>query len=304
MSFFNKNKILITHNGAFHADDLFASATLSILNDGNTKIIRTRDPKIIIKGDYVYDVGDKYDEVRHLFDHHQKGGAGSRPNGIPYSSFGLIWKTYGEQICGSKKVADKIEQKIVQPIDAVDNGIDIITPKFDGINPYSAQSIFLAYYPTWKENILNVDKIFKKEVKKIVNLLSREIKIAQIDIEGEKIILDAYEKAKNKKIIVIDEPLPRYLIQDVLPTLLEPVYFIYPSRYGNSWKVEAVRKNLKTYESRKLFPESWRGLMNDNSELVKVTGVKDIIFCHQSGFFLNVESKEGALELAEKAFLA
>lgn len=46
MCIFKKKKILITHNGAFHADDLFAAATLSILNDGNVKIIRTRDPKV------------------------------------------------------------------------------------------------------------------------------------------------------------------------------------------------------------------------------------------------------------------
>lgn len=303
MLFFNKNKILITHNGAFHADDLFASATLFILNKGNVKIIRTRNPEIIKKGDYVYDVGGRYDEERHLFDHHQKGGAGSRSNGIPYSSFGLIWKIYGKQICGDEEVAIKIDQKIVQPIDAVDNGVDIIIPKFNGINPYSAQSIFLAYYPTWKEAVTNLDKIFKREVKKIIKLLSREIEIALADVEGERIIIDAYNKAGDKKIIILNNRLPRYLIQDVLATLSEPIYFIYPNGYNNSWKVEAVRKDLTTHKSRKLFPESWRGLMNDN-ELIEVTGIKDIIFCHQSGFLLNVKSKEGALKLARKALLA
>ena len=40
MSIFKKKKILITHDSTFHADDLFAAATLSILNKGNIKIIR------------------------------------------------------------------------------------------------------------------------------------------------------------------------------------------------------------------------------------------------------------------------
>ena len=160
MNFFKKKKILITHNGSFHADDLFATATLSILNEGNVKIVRTRDQKVIATGDYVYDVGGIYDEKLNHFDHHQKGGAGKRENGIPYSSFGLVWKTYGEKLCDSKEVADKIDHKIVQPIDALDNGVDISLPKFDGVFSYGAEQIFLAFSPTWQEDSKNIDDVF------------------------------------------------------------------------------------------------------------------------------------------------
>ena len=135
MSFLKKKKICVTHNGAFHTDDLFATATLSILNNGNIKIIRTRDSEVFKKADYVYDVGGDYNPINNIFDHHQRGGAGNRENGIPYSSFGLIWKKYGEKICGSKEVADRVERKIVQPIDANDNGIDILKPIFNDIFP-------------------------------------------------------------------------------------------------------------------------------------------------------------------------
>jgi uncharacterized UPF0160 family protein len=96
MSFFNKKKILVTHNATFHADDIFATATLSLLLGGKVKVIRTRDEEIIRTGDYVYDVGGEYDASINRFDHHQKGGAGKRENGIPYAAFGLLWKTYGE----------------------------------------------------------------------------------------------------------------------------------------------------------------------------------------------------------------
>ena len=61
MSFFSKKKIVVTHNGTFHADDIFSAATLSILLDGKIKIIRTRDAEIISKADYVFDVGGEYD---------------------------------------------------------------------------------------------------------------------------------------------------------------------------------------------------------------------------------------------------
>ncbi len=307
MSIFKKKKICVTHNGSFHADDLFATATLSILNNGNIKIIRTRDPKIIATGDYVYDVGGENDPERNKFDHHQKGGAGARDNGIPYSSFGLIWKKYGEKICGSIEVANNIDKRIVMPIDANDSGIDISKPIFEGIHPYSVNSIFLSESPTWKENNTNIDSIFSNQVKKVIKLLKREISVSKDDVEGQKIILEAYKKTENKSIIVLDFNLPRYLIQETLCKFTEPIYFIYPSYRGNKlmgWKTEAVRKSIDTIESRKLFPESWRGQMESSGNLKEVTGVFDAQFCHASGFFLTAGSKEGAIKLAEKALLA
>jgi uncharacterized UPF0160 family protein len=304
MLLFNKKKILVTHNGSFHTDDLFAMATLSILHNGDVKIIRTRDSNVIAKGDYVCDVGGIYDPETNRFDHHQKGGAGTRPNGIPYSSFGLVWNKYGEKICGGKEVADFIDKKIVQPIDAHDNGFDISVPHLD-VFSYSAEQIFLANSPTWKENNnFSMDKIFQKEVKKIIPLLLREIEVAKADVEGKNLIIKAYTESKNKRVIILNNSFPRYLIQDTLPLFSEPIYFIYPSGHGDSWKVEAVRENLTTLRSRKLFPESWRGLMNEDSKLKELSGVSDIIFCHQSGFFLHVKTKEGAIALAQKALLA
>src|SRR3990167_8310800 len=85
-------KIVVTHSGNFHTDEVFACAVLSLLNDGNIEVIRSRDSEVWATGDYVVDVGGEYNSERGRFDHHQEGGAGVRPNGIPYSSFGLVWK--------------------------------------------------------------------------------------------------------------------------------------------------------------------------------------------------------------------
>lgn len=305
--FLKQKKICVTHNGTFHADDLFATAALSILNNGNIKIIRTRDPEIIKKGDYIYDVGGENNPEKNKFDHHQKGGAGMRENGIPYSSFGLIWKKYGEEICGSKEVADLIEERIVLPIDANDNGVDISKPIFEGVHSYSVNSIFLSESPTWKEDNSKIDEIFKRQAKKITTLLKREIKVSKDDIDGKKIIVEAYEKSKDRKIIAVDFDLPRYLMQETLCRFDEPIYFVYPSIRGGKvigWKTEALRKYIDTMESRKLFPESWRGIMEDSGKLKEVTGVPDAQFCHQSGFFLTAGSKEGAIKLANKAIMS
>lgn len=304
MSFFNKNKICVTHDGTFHADDLFATATLSILNNGNIKIIRTRDRKLIDKGDYVYDVGGESDGARNLFDHHQKGGAGERANGIPYASFGLVWKQYGEQICGSKEIADRIDQKIAQPIDAIDNGVDISKPIFEGVSPYFADQVFLNYIPTWKENNKNIDKIFEEQVKRVVILLKREIEVVGADIEAANIIMKAYENSVDKRIVIINNDFPRYLYQNTLSKLPEPLYIVLPSGHSTMWKVESIRVSPGTMENRKLFPESWRGYFNGDPKLKENTGVSDADFCHKSGFLITALSKEGAIKLAEKAIIA
>lgn len=304
MSFFSKKKILVTHDGTFHADDLFATATLSILNNGNIKIIRTRDPKIFEKGDYVYDVGGENNHAINKFDHHQKGGGGIRENGIPYASFGLVWKKYGEKICGNKEISDYIDRKIVQSIDATDEGFDLVIPKIKNVFPYSAENLLLSVIPTWKEEFKNIDKIFNNQVKKVVELLIREIKIAKDDIDGINSLLDYYYKSEDKRIIIAESDFPRYLLQNTLSKLPEPIYLIYPSSKGNSWKVEAIKKSPETMESRKYFPEAWRGFTNGDQKLKDITGVSDIVFCHQNGFYIAVESKEGAIKLAEKALLA
>ncbi len=305
MSFFKKNKICVTHNGTFHADDLFATATLSILNSGNIKVIRTRDRGIISQGDYVYDVGGVYDPDKDLFDHHQREGAGKRENGIPYASFGLVWKKYGEQICGSKKVAEKIDKKIAQPIDAIDNGVDIVSSIYEDISSYGADQVFLDYIPTWKESNRNIDSIFRRQVKRVHKLLEREIEIAKADVEGIEILTSAYNKSEDKRIIVIDTSLPRYLYQSTLSVFKEPIYLVYPSSHsGGMWKVEAIRKNPNTMENRKSFPESWRGYFDGDKILVENTGVSDAYFSHRGGFLMEALSYEGALALAQKALIA
>lgn len=304
MSFFTKKKILITHDGTFHADDLFATATLSILNKGNIKIIRTRDSKMFDKADYVYDVGGEYNTDKKIFDHHQKEGAGVRENGIPYASFGLVWKTYGEKICGSKEAAEAIDRKIACSIDAHDNGVDIIKPIYKDVFPYVADQVFLDYKPTWKEKNKDINTIFSDQVKRVEKLLLREIEVIKTDIDGKNIILESYNKSENKKIIILENDFPRYLYQDTLSRLPEPIYAVLPSGHSDLWKVEAIKKSPETMENRKLFPESWRGFFVGDNKIKEVTEVKDASFSHKAGFLMIAESKEGAIELAQKALIA
>jgi len=295
MSLFKKNKILVTHDSTFHADDLFSTATLSILNNGNIKVFRTRDPEIMKKGDYVYDVGGIYDPSINRFDHHQKGGAGLRPNGIPYASFGLVWKTYGEKICGSKEVANMIDEKLVQSIDANDNGINLFDVRGD-VSPYTIQDLLFCYRPSWKEK-QDYDKAFMELVPIAVKIISREIIKTRDSLEASNIVNKAYEKAEDKRIVILDG---HYPWGEILYQHKEVIYVV--SVKSGLWRVEAVRKEKYGFETRKPFPESWAGKRDD--DLAEITGVKDATFCHNGRFLAVAKSKEGAMELAQKALIA
>jgi uncharacterized UPF0160 family protein len=100
---FLKSKLtVVTHNGRFHTDDVFAVAVLELVfeKSHNIEIIRTRDEKIIKTADIVVDVGGEYNPEKNKFDHHQLGGAGTHDNKIPMASVGLVWKKYGQMLCG------------------------------------------------------------------------------------------------------------------------------------------------------------------------------------------------------------
>lgn len=304
----NNKKKLITHNGSFHADDLFAAGVLTlVMQNENTpfEIIRTRDLESIKNADYVFDVGGEYNPDTNRYDHHQKGGAGVRDNGIPYASFGLVWKHFGMKLCKDNIDAWKIiDEEIASPIDANDNGVDIGELKFENVKPYAGSRVFSIFEPTWKEDANNTDQIFLEQVKKVVELLKREIKVALDDAEGKEIIKSAYEKAENKKIIFLETSFPRYLYQSVLSSFPEPIYLVYPSGHGSSWKVEAISKSPGVMESRMPFPESWRGFTRSEDKLsISIEGVEGIFFIHNSGFLANLDTKEHAIEFAEKALL-
>lgn len=301
MNVFKKRKILVTHPGTYHTDDLFATAVLSILHNGNIKIVRSAEKENQDKADYVYDIGGIYDKEKNRFDHHQKDGP-VRDNGIPYASLGLVWEKFGEEICGGKEVSKLIEKKIIIPIDAEDNGIDLFKTNHAGIFPYAVGDIFKSEIPTWIESADGIDKIFKKQVQKVVTLLKREIKIAKDDLEGIKLIKNAYNDSEDKRIIKLNFNLPRYLYQDTLANFREPLYVIMPDKRDGKWKVEAIRQDLNTKASRKPFPENWRGEM-DIDKLKEVSGSDDIIFCHRNGFLVGTKSFEGAKALAEKALI-
>ncbi|PIP74008.1 MAG: metal-dependent hydrolase [Candidatus Lloydbacteria bacterium CG22_combo_CG10-13_8_21_14_all_47_15] len=292
---------IITHNGHFHADDVFATALLAILHDEKKMpydIIRSRDRNLWLTGDFVVDVGDVYDALANRFDHHQKGGAGVRENGVPYSSLGLVWKKFGAEFTGLQHASEYIDKKLVEYIDAMDNGMEIIRAKFDGVNIYAIGEVIESFSLGWDEDS-SFDDAFIEAVDVAKKILLRERSRALSACSAEEQIRHLYDTAPDKRFIVLD----RYYGSsgDILRAYPEPLFVIYPEKVNGTWHVKAVRTGNALFTNRKDLPKAWAG--KRDRELAAESGVQDALFCHNNLFLAVAKSKEGAIALAEKAVI-
>ena len=181
------NITIATHNGNFHADDVFSIAALKNIFP-SFNLIRTRNVELITKADIVIDVGGEYDADNGRFDHHQRNGAGQRENGIPYSSFGLVWQKYGLEICqGNQDVADSVDAGLVSSIDAIDCGH--VEGIYKGISLSQTISMF---NPTWEENS-KFDECFNEAVDFASRILTRFISSASGGINAKDIVAKAID---------------------------------------------------------------------------------------------------------------
>jgi len=287
-------KTVAVHSGNFHPDDVFAVAALTIYLGCVPKIVRTRDEQVIKKADYVLDVGRVYDPLNNRFDHHQEGWYEKRDNGILYASVGLLWRTLGAEICPSKEVADIIDTKLIQIIDALDNGMEISKNIINNVRTYNLPDIFYTFNPTWREKT-SCDEAFLEAVLLAKKILEREIIQAEDLLTGQQYIMDVYEKSADKRIIILDH-LYDYGILESLP---EPLLVIKPASSGTDWHINLVLVKGTSFEGRVIFPAHWAG--KEGEELQKITGIKEAVFCHNKRFLVVSKTKEGALKLAELA---
>lgn len=297
----NKIKTVVTHGANFHADDLFGvAAVLMYLKKKKPsekwKVIRSLDPKVWEGADIILDIGSVYNEKKNQFDHHQAGGAGKRKSGIPYASFGLIWKKFGKTIAGSAAIAEEIDADLVAGLDAYDNGVDTYASLDEGASPYllvhylKAEAGAEGNKPKEKQNF---DKVFMGLVPFAQRVIELAVVRAKRHVEAKKIIGRAYAKAKDKRIVISETYAPRDF--NDYPEVL---FYVYKNLRGN-WAVESVPVAKGSFKSKVYLPKEWRGKKDE--ELAKVSGVPDAVFCHNSGFLGGAMSKEGAVRMAYMA---
>ncbi len=288
-------KVVATHDGPFHADDVFSIAAFEILF-GDISVIRTRDMEKIKTADIAVDVGRIYDPEACRFDHHQE--IMYRENKIPYAGFGLMWKHYGTQIAGGEEEAKYIEQKLVLPIDAGDNGVAISKPLFEGVSQYAVYNIVSSFEPTHLEGSYDMDAAFFEAVKMAKLVLSREIAGARALVDTKRKVKEVYENAENKALLVFEDHFSG--LSGVVQEYKDVVFIVSPyNKAENSWSLRAIKKGDGTFENRKDLPENWAG--KEGEEFQKLTGVSGAKFCHLKRFAAFTTDKESALALAKIA---
>ena len=282
----------ITHSGSFHADEVMATVILGKVF-GKIRVCRTNKlPDYVSSSTIIYDIGfGKYD-------HHQKGGNGTRKNGVPYASCGLIWRDFGykllEKTCNPDFIWAQIDRDLIQGIDAVDTGS---MPR----TIYPIQSMNISheigmFNPRWDGNE-STDDCFLKAVRfaEIVFDATLEDAISKANAQGY--INEAIENSKNNIMILKKfAPWKEFLFLSSNPKANDIQFVISPSlRGGFCWHGVPVKYTKK--DLRKTVPENWKGKYGEL--LQQITGIPTANFCHPDGFIGGAQTLEDTIKMVE-----
>ena len=314
---------LVTHNGKFHCDEVFAYAVLrralGVSRPGaDHRLVRTRDPAEIAAGDVVWDVGLVFDDAANRFDHHQRG-APVRPDGVPFSSAGLVWQTYGRRavaallgdagaaagmapaagpasgladgsLAGS--IAAELDCGIVLRIDEVDNGVA------SGPDTLGLASVIGDFNPPWDRprDPASEDAAFLQAADVADGVLRRRVDSVRARLMAEHEVVAAHAASADARVLELARNMPW---KDAVFTHALPVlYAVYPASSGN-WMVDTMPPDPGSFAQRLPLPEAWAGL--PEAELPAATGVPDAVFVHLRRFVGAARSRAGAVAMARRS---
>jgi len=285
--------IASTHDGRFHADEIFALAVLNLIFP-DLEIVRSRDENVYKNADIIVDVGHVYDPDNLIFDHHQRSFSLKRESGIPYASFGLVWKQYGESLCGSFETSEYIDSAIVQAIDADDNGIDIYETKIDGVGFHTLSDIIESFVPRHVGDDDKVQGGFCRALNFATPYLKSQIKLAKELFEVALPNIRNAAKAAEDPRILIFKKFDKTWLDFISRESQKALFVIFPT-HRKTWAIRSIPKKGKKFEYCKLLPAVWGGRQKD---FAKISDVHDALYCHNGCFLAEADSLEGANKLA------
>lgn len=286
----------ITHSGTMHADEVFATAFLSLYLEKELRVYRTNSVNLDEIDDevYVYDIG------RGMYDHHQPDAL-KRENDITYSSFGLLWKKFGKDFLQKRDflyvdaLFEGIDKDLVEGIDADDNGI---FPKIDAIYKVKTISnIIKIFNPSFDSNETEKEQ-FIKAVALAKSILEEEILYINGKVIAEAKINDIIEKLdENSKYILLNEYLPyeeAILNNEKAKNIL---FVAFPSNRGG-YAIKVIPKSIEDRTARMSFPEEWAGL--DGKELENISQIEGLRFCHTGRFIVSCDTLQAVYQVLDK----
>lgn len=307
---------VITHDGIFHADDVFAVAMLLTLEP--LVVYRTRDMSIISEksgnpGVTIVDVGGQYDPSRGLYDHHLPDWNRTGERGNLLASAGLIWDDYAEVIltriydCPDDYVSEvksRVYRTIIRGVDAQDYGR---VPK----SIMTVSGIISLYNTRWDEDPKIQNGQFIAAVQEARKFLKRVIHHS-ISIESGKRLVENYVSSiedDSAEILVLPQFIGAWqstIINMESDKAKRLKYVVFKDRDAEQYSVQGVplvdyadvnETGQPQRQVRVPFPEEWRGV--SNSRFPKMTGVETAMFCHKEGYLAVAATEEGAIKLAE-----
>lgn len=265
---------IIVHGGMFHADDASCVALMKIIN-ANVKVIRTLDREIIQKGNaspttIVCDIG------LGEFDHHQSDSP-VRESGERYAAFGLLWRAVGSMLCGSQKVADKIDKNFIATMDALDN------QQF-GFKQHWLYGYIKGMNPNW-DSSLTSDDIFPDAVEQCMIIISQII-TNETAVERAEELINKYGVESEGNCLRLPKFIP---YRDAIHKFDQFQYVAFPSDRGGITIIYLAKRGGN------LFPKAWRGKQMGSDLPDYVT------FCHNAGNLCCVKSWDYVGEAIEAA---
>ena len=288
--------IIGTHSGTFHADDVFAVATLSLLHP-DYEIRRSRDEKVLNACDYQIDVGGVYDHEKKIYDHHFRNGP-AYDDGLKQSSIGLVWKHYGAEICGDQAVAERVCKTLIRGLDANDNGVTL-TQRLEDAPDAKEMSLSAVIGMMNPPDLEGVDEVFAGEVKRARQILLAAIGKAKhwFGCKEEVEVALAKAMSQSKQYMELDGGCkwPEHLRNGLGGEKI--LYVVYPA--GDQWYIRTVPAEPGSFANRKDLPGNWAGLRDE--EFSQEVGISDGVFCHHGVFICAAQSRESIIKLVEIA---
>lgn len=272
-----------THDGSFHADEVTACSLLLLFDlIDRDKIVRSRDPDVLARCDYVCDVGGVYDPSKRRFDHHQVDYQGQM------SSAGMILLYLKNQEIISPHLYETTNKVIIAGVDAHDNGRANLEP---GVTTFS--QVVSNFLPIeYESSPENMQKAFLQALDFVLGHLDRLHKRFYYTLQCEGFVKIAMSQSQNA--LIFDHALPWMENFFELGGDLHPAEFVIMPA-GKHWKLRGIPPSLhERMKVRKPLPESWAGL--HEAELRKASGIPGAIFCHKGRFISIWETKEDALK--------
>lgn len=289
-------QIIYTHSDTFHVDELFAITLLSRFwfkkPVDSLTIVRTREKNlldsVLLKEDFVIDVGRKYQPDMFNFDHHQKDLKETWKDGSPLSSCGMVFHFLKEKekLDLPDEVFVKLEN-LAKKIDLCDNGVESWSDYF--------------FFSSFNQNTEGNEKQyaqFRKALIAVENYIDNFIYHAEKEIIVNNAVEVAIKESienKHPEVVIFEKA-----VESARFKLISTDALWIANQYDTGdWSLKNIPSSVDDhYSSKRNMPESWCGLENDE---IKLESGLDLKFCHKQGFVLSLNgTKEDVIKCVKK----